>query len=136
MLVLPCKEEKFWWTVIHLVIITSALADQNKQQDIIAAHVDDFCFAGSEIFYTRVIESFCHVVAVKSEEVAEFRYIRQDIRKKGEHIKLWQNEYFKKFKYIPVETTRNLEDEISNNRDNWNQANYWLDLILVMMLVR
>ena len=85
----------------------------NKWQDIIAVHVDDFCFAGSEIFNTRVIKSFCHVLAVKPEEVAEFQFIRLDIGKKGEHIKLWQNEYFKKFQYIPVETTRNLEDTLS-----------------------
>ena len=45
----------------------------NKLQGIIAAHVDDFCFVGSEIFQSRVIDRLCYVVAVESEDVAEFQ---------------------------------------------------------------
>ena len=82
-------------------------------QGIIAAHVDDFCFTGSEIFQSRVIDRLHHVFAVKSE-VPEFQYIGLDIKKNSENIKLGQNEYVKKLKYIPVEASRNLKDTISS----------------------
>ena len=45
-------------------------------QGIIAAHVD----AGLEIFQTRVIDRFCHVFAVKSEEVVEFHFIKKIVK--------------------------------------------------------
>ena len=86
----------------------------NKVQGIIAAHADEFCFAGSEIFQSRVIDRLCHVFAVKSEEVAEFQYIGLDIKKNNEDIKLGQNEFVKKLKYIPVEAGRNQKDTISS----------------------
>ena len=79
-------------------------------------HVDDFCFAGSEIFQSRVIDRLCHVFSVKSEEVAEFQCIGLDIKKNSENIKLGQNEYVKKLKYIPEEAGSNF---------NRNQASYW-----------
>ena len=68
----------------------------NKLQGMIAAHVDDFCFARSEIFQKRVIDRLRHVFAVKSEEVAEFQYIGLDKKKNSENIKLSQNEHVKK----------------------------------------
>ena len=76
-------------------------------------NVDNFCFAGSEIFQSRVIDRL-HVFAVKSEEVTEFQYIGLDIKKNSENIKLGQNKYVKKLKYIPVEAGRNLKDTISS----------------------
>ena len=68
----------------------------NKLQGVTAVQVDDFCFAGSAIFQAKVINRLCHEFAVKSEEVVEFQYIRLDIKKNGETIKLEQNEYKKK----------------------------------------
>lgn len=85
----------------------------NKLQDIIAAHINDFCFVRAEIFQRRVVDRLCHVSAVKSEEVAEFEDIGLDIKKNRESIKLRQNEYIKKLKYIPVAAGRNLKDTIS-----------------------
>ena len=64
---------------------------RNKLQGIIAVHVDDFCFLGSQIFQTRVIDRLQLVFAVKFEEVAEFQYIGLNIKKNGENIKPWLN---------------------------------------------
>lgn len=86
---------------------------ENKLQGIIATHVDDFCFAGSEIFHRKVIDKIHQIFAVKSEETAEFQYIGLDIKQNRENIKLGQNEYVKKLKYIPVENGRNINDKIS-----------------------
>ena len=67
----------------------------NKLYGIIATHVDDFCFAGSEVFQTRVMDMFCHEFKIKSEEVAEFQYIGLTIKKNSDDVKLGQNEYKK-----------------------------------------
>ena len=44
----------------------------NKLHGIIATHINDFCFAGSEIFQTRVMDRLRRLFKIKSEEVAEF----------------------------------------------------------------
>ena len=51
------------------------------------APVDDFCFTGSEIFQTRVINRLLHVLAVESE-VVEYQYIRLDIKRIGKILDL------------------------------------------------
>ena len=68
----------------------------NKLYGIIATHVDDFCFPGSEIFQTRVMDRFRRLFKIKSEEVAEFQYIGLTIKKNRDNVKLGQNEYKKK----------------------------------------
>ena len=85
----------------------------NKLHGIIATHVDDFCFAGSEIFQTRVMDKLHCMFKIKSEEVAEFQYIGFNIKNNKDNVKLGQNEYKKKLKCIPVGGGRNLKDRIS-----------------------
>ena len=84
----------------------------NKLHGIIATHVDDFCFAESEIFQTRVMDRLHHLFKIKSEEVAEFQYIGLTIKKNRDNVKLGQKEYKKKLKCIPVEGGRYLKDKI------------------------
>ena len=67
----------------------------NKLHYIIATHVDDFFFAGSEIFQTRVMDRLRRLFKIKSEEVAEFQYIGLNIKKNRDNVKLGQNEYKK-----------------------------------------
>ena len=45
----------------------------NKLHGIITTHVDEFCFAGLEIFQTRVMDRLFRLFKIKSEEVAEFQ---------------------------------------------------------------
>ena len=85
----------------------------DKLQGIIVTHVDDFCFAVSEIFQAKVIERLCHLFKIKSEEVSEFQYIGLSIKESKDIIKIGQNEYVKKLKCIPVEGSRNLREAIS-----------------------
>ena len=69
----------------------------NKLHGIIATHVSDFfCFAGLEIFQTRVMDRLHRLFKTKSEEVAEFKYIGLNIKKNRDNVKLGQNEYKKK----------------------------------------
>ena len=67
----------------------------NKLHGIIATHIDDFCFAGSEIFQTRVMDRLSRLFKIKSEKVAEFQYIRLNIKNNRDNFKLRQNEYKK-----------------------------------------
>ena len=68
----------------------------NKLHGIIATHVNDFCFVGSGIFLTRIMDRLRHLFKIKSEEVAEFQYIGLNIEKNRNNVKLGQNEYKKK----------------------------------------
>ena len=85
----------------------------DKLHGIIVTHVDDFCFAGSEIFQANFIERLRHLFKIKSEEVSEFQYIGLSIKESKDNIKIGQNEYVKKLKCIPVEGSRNLREAIS-----------------------
>ena len=85
----------------------------DKLHGIIVFHIDDFFFAGSQIFQAKVIERLCHLFKIKSEEVSEFQYIGLSIKESKDNIKIGQNEYVKKLKCIPVEGSRNLREAIS-----------------------
>ena len=84
-----------------LAILTWYFGD--KLHGIIVTHVDDFCFAGLEIFQAKVIKRLCHLFKIKSEEISEFQYIGLGIKENKDNIKIGQNEYVKKLKFIPVE---------------------------------
>ena len=86
----------------------------DKLHGIIVTHVDDFCFAGLEIFQAKVIKRLCHLFKIKSEEVSEFQYIGLSIKESKDNIKIEQNEYVKKLKCILVEGNRNLREAISS----------------------
>ena len=86
---------------------------RDKLHGIIVTHVDDFCFAGLEIFQAKVIERFHHLFKIKSEEISEFQYIGLSIKESKDNIKIGQNEYVKKLKCIPVEGSKILWEAIS-----------------------
>ena len=86
---------------------------EGKLHGIIATHVDDFCFAGSKMFQTSVIDKIYKIFKVKSEEVNEFRYLGLDVKKKRGEITLGQYEYMKKLKPIAI-VNRHNEEEISD----------------------
>ena len=86
---------------------------EGKLHGIIATHVDDFCFAGSKMFQTSVIDKIYKIFKVKSEEVNEFRYLGLDVKKKRGEITLGQDEYMKKLKPISI-VNRHNEEEISD----------------------
>ena len=87
---------------------------ENRLQGIIATHVDDFCFGGSEIFQNQVIDNLRKVFKIKSEEVAEFQYVGLNIKKTEKNIKLGQDEYIKKLHHIPLQNNRTPEDKLSS----------------------
>ena len=86
---------------------------ENKLHGIIAVHVDDFCFGGSKIFQTSVIDKLHKIFKVKSEEVAEFKYVGLEVKQNGDSIRLGQDEYVKKLKPIPIANNRNADDHLS-----------------------
>ena len=80
---------------------------QNKLHGIITIHVDDFCFGGSKIFQTSVIDKLRKIFKVKSEDIAEFKYLGLEVKQNGGNIRLGQDEYVKKLKPIPIANNRN-----------------------------
>ena len=93
----------------------------NKQHGVITIHVDDFCFVGSEIFQTRVMDRLRHLFKIKSEEVAEFQNIGLNIKKNRDKVKLAQNEY-KKSKMYPCRRRQKFE---ICHRSKQNQTIDW-----------
>ena len=63
---------------------------RDKQHGIIVTHVDDFYFAGSEIFQAKIIERLCQLFKIKSEDVSEFQYIGLSIKERKDNIKIGQ----------------------------------------------
>ena len=96
---------RFWYLILREELLKSGAVvskyDQaiftwyfgNKLHGIIAIHVNDFCYAESEIFQTRVMDRLCHLFKIKSKEVAEFLYTGLNIKKNRDYVKLGQNEY-------------------------------------------
>ena len=93
----------------------------NKPQGIIEAHVDDFCFGGSEIFQSRVIDRLHHVFAVKSEDIAEFQYVGLDIWE----YKTRPEWICKEIKIYSSRSRQEPERYHFLNRNYWNQTSYW-----------
>ena len=80
----------------------------NKLHGIITTHVDDFCFAGLEIFQIIVIDRLHRLFKIQSEEVAEFQYIGLNIKKNRDNVRLGQNKY-KKIKMYPSRRKQKFE---------------------------
>ena len=84
-----------------------------KLHGIITTHVDDFCFGGSKIFHTSVMDRIRRVFKVKCEESANFKYIGLDVKKISDSIRIGQDEYVKNLVPISVGTDRNVQEKIS-----------------------
>ena len=80
----------------------------NKLHGIIATDIDNFCFSGSEIFQTRVMDRLRRLFKIKSLEVAEFQYIGLNTKKNRNKVQLGQNEY-KKIKTYPSRRRQKFE---------------------------
>ena len=89
--------------------------NKDKLQGVIATHVDDFCFAGSDTFEAQVINNLRTLFKVRSEAIGDFRYVGLEIKTNGKSIRLGQDEYVKELKHIPMQNGRSLDDKMSPN---------------------
>lgn len=78
---------------------------------VLACHVDDFIWGGSETFSTTVIPHLKAVFRVGREEHNSFSYIGIEIRSVGDEIQVQQCMYIKNLQPIPVDPTRATQRE-------------------------
>ena len=96
---------------------------------IISTHVDDFCWYGTKMFRTSVIDKIKSKFVVKSEESLDFNYLGLNISQKENGISVSQDEYVKSLELVPVNTAIvhgeliNQEEETTlrkvNGKLNW-----------------
>lgn len=78
---------------------------KNKKNELIGimcAHVDDFCFGGSEEFQKKVIGGLLGKLKIGAREKRDFKYIGVNVRQESEEIWMEQKSYVKSIRIPDV----------------------------------
>lgn len=82
------------------------LDDLCKVTGVLACHVDDFMWGGSDMFSTVVIPKLIAVFQVGREEHNSFNYIGMEVHSLQNEIQLQQDAYIKNLQPFPIDPTR------------------------------
>ncbi len=88
--------------------------DKGVLQGVIASHVDDFCWGGTELFKNKVIEPLKRIFVIKSEETGKFRYLGFDVIKTKDNVKLAQDEYVKDLTTVNYDCHNSFKEKLSD----------------------
>ena len=106
------------------------LRHDGELQGIVSTHVDDFCWAGTKYFESRVISGIRKVFKVKSEDRHAFKYLGLDLFQEQDQILIKQDKFVQKLevikitrKYVPTEAM--TEGEVRLCRSALGKLN-WL----------
>ena len=80
---------------------------------ILASHVDDFIWGGTDAFSTNIIPQLKAAFQVGREEHDSFSYIGIEVHSKEDEIQVQQGTYIKNLQPIPVDPTRATQREAS-----------------------
>ena len=87
-------------------------------EGILALHVDDFMYAGSEKFLEDVMKRVKEEFVIKVEEKSAFTYLGLEIQQKATYIELNQKKYIQELKPIDIPSgdlkTRDLSSDEKN----------------------
>ena len=72
-------------------------------QGILSAHVDDFCWAGTNLFQNIVINHIRNVFTVSKEELQTFKYLGLNISQTNDGIFMHQKEYIEEIKVVEID---------------------------------
>ena len=84
-------------------------------QGIVSAHVDDFCWAGTNLFEKCVISNIRQVFKVKSEEKNSFRYLGLDLFQENGRIMMKQDKYVQTIELIKLGKKYTDDDELTED---------------------
>ena len=90
--------------------------DRSRLSGVIATHVDDFCWAGTKEFQSKVIGSIRKVFRIKSEESQCFKYLGLDIAQLGDSLCVRQDNYVKSIEILPLSSPYR-EDALMSDAD-------------------
>ena len=86
------------------------LYDNNRLQGILCAHVDDFCWVGTEQFEVRIIKLIKQSFQISLEELETFTYLGLNVQQTCNYIKIDQDSYIKEFKEVVISQERRKDN--------------------------
>ena len=88
-----------------------------RLQGLIAVHVDDFIWCGTENFKANVINPLRNSFKISKENAGAFRYLGIDLRQTNDHLSLDQNSYIDSVQPIPLPKSVDRDSPVdSDNR--------------------
>ena len=76
---------------------------ENTLQDILSAHVDDFCWAGTKLFQNIVINHIQNVFTASKEELQTFKYLGLNISQTNHDIFMHQKVYIEEIEVVEID---------------------------------
>ena len=76
---------------------------ENTLQDILSAHVNDFCWAGAKLFQNIVINQIRNGFTVSKEELQTFKYLGLSISQTNDGIFMHQKEYIEEIEVVDID---------------------------------
>ena len=84
---------------------------ENPLHDILSAHVDDFCWAGTELFQNIVINHILNAFTISKEELKTFKYLGLNISQTNDSISMHQRKYMEEIEIVEIDKP-NQKDRI------------------------
>lgn len=97
------EESLFYW--LH----------EGSCEGIIGIHVDDFFFAGSNLFYSSVIKKLHEAFAISKEEELHFNFLGLQLHQLNDCITLDQKLYVQEMEPVPYESSQNKDTALSGS---------------------
>ena len=98
---------------------TFTLRNSEGLQGIMIVHVDDFLWAGSDLFISKVINPIKQTFKISKESTAAFKYVGVDLEQNKENISVHQYHYIDSLKPIEVDTSQSTDPKrflVNNER--------------------
>ena len=97
------------------------LYDNNKLQGILCAHVDDFCWGGTEQFELKIIKSIKQCFKISTEELQTFKYLGINVRQTDSCIEIDQNSYINELKEVEISHEKRKNKYAQLNKEEARQ---------------
>ena len=85
--------------------------EDEKLSGIIAAHVDDFIYAGNKTFQSQVIEELKIKFKIGQEAEMNFRYVGLSVKQSRDEIKVNQDHYISSIEPIKISKDRHQDSQ-------------------------
>ena len=90
----------------------------NVCQGVVALHVDDFLFGGTQSFLEEVIDKLRTIFLIGSEESNSFKYLGLNISEEEDCITLSQKSYIKSLQEMKVDMNINKDTVLSTSQQS------------------
>ena len=88
--------------------------EKGNLRGIIAAHVDDFIYAGDQAFQSQVIEKLKTEFKIGQESEMNFKYVGLSVKQIKDEIKVNQDNYISSIEPIKIRKDRHQDSELTD----------------------